>query len=268
MKEENDSLSLWDRPEIHSLIFFPRRDFGAPLPPGAQELFFSVAPGISIGARFYPANPADPLLFFFHGNGEIASDYDEAGAAYQELGLSLMAFDYRGYGKSNGTPSVRTLLADALTAFDQAWEWLEARGYSGPLIVMGRSLGSAPALEIACQRQERITGLIIESGFASSRPLLELMGLGPLIPPGPIQDGFDNAAKIEKVNQPTLILHAQRDELIPLEQADLLLKHSGARKKEMIIIPGAGHNDILARCGMEYFRTIARFVIGLKRRGK
>lgn len=268
MNETNDPFSPWDRPEINALIFYPRRDFGTFLPEGVQEVFFSVAPGISLGARFYPAASTDPLLIFFHGNGEIASDYDDAGAAYQKLGINLLVFDYRGYGKSNGSPSVKTLLPDALSVFDQAVEWLKARDFHGPLIVMGRSLGSAPALEIASQRPERIAGLIIESGFASSRPLLELMGLGSLIPAGQVDDGFNNTRKIETVNKPTLIIHARLDELIPLEQADLLLKHSGARRKELIIIPGAGHNDIIYRCGLEYFRTIARFAQSLKRRGK
>jgi alpha-beta hydrolase superfamily lysophospholipase len=264
----NSSLSALDQPEINALIFYPREDSGTPAPPGAEDYLFPVDSDVKIGGRFYWSDPHGPHLFFFHGNGEIASDYDEAALAYQKLGISLLAMDYRGYGKSQGSPTVGTLLGDALTCFDLVYDRIRERGRGGPLLIMGRSLGSAPAIEIASRRLERIAGLIIESGFAYSLPLLELMGI-PVEGMGlQEKDGFQNALKISRVTKPTLILHAQLDELIPLNQADILLKNSGARRKELMVIPGAGHNDIVYRCGQAYFETIARFANSLKRRGK
>ncbi|OGP49865.1 MAG: hypothetical protein A2Y79_02675 [Deltaproteobacteria bacterium RBG_13_43_22] len=268
IKESANSLSFLDRPEINSLVFYPRPDPGVPTPAGAEDYLFPVGSGVGIGARFYLSDPGGPHLLFFHGNGEIASDYDEAGPLYRELGLTLLAMDYRGYGKSQGSPSVATLLTDGLNLFDQTYEWIQEKGRPGPLLIMGRSLGSAPAIDIASKRTEKIAGLIIESGFAYSLPLLALMGI-PVEEMG-IQekDGFQNVPKIAKVTKPTFILHAQFDELIPLAQADVLLKNSGARRKEMVVVPGAGHNDIIFRCGRAYFETIARFANSLKKRGK
>ena len=121
-----------DRPEINSLIFYPRRDNGAPPPAGAEDHLFPVDSGVKIGARFYLSDPNGPHLLFFHGNGEIASDYDDAGPLYQQLGLSLLAMDYRGYGKSQGIPTVGTLLTDALNLFDQVYEWIQEKGRPGP----------------------------------------------------------------------------------------------------------------------------------------
>jgi hypothetical protein len=268
MNESKKPFPLLDPREIDARIFYPRPDRSASPPQGAEDHLFSVAPNISIGARFYLSDPQGVHFLFFHGNGEIASDYDDAAPFYHQYGISLLAVDYRGYGKSQGTPSINTLLSDGLTVFDLISEWKGDQGRRGPLLVMGRSLGSAPAIEIASRRMERIGGMILESAFAYSLPLLALIGI-PVESLGlEEKDGFQNVQKITQISKPTLILHSQFDELIPLKEADILLKNSGARRKEMIIIPGAGHNDIIERCGRLYFETIARFANSLKPRGK
>jgi uncharacterized protein len=268
MSRSSDPISFFDHPEINNFIFHPRPDFSPSAPPGAEDYLFPVEPGIHIGVRFYLSDPAGPHLVFFHGNGEIAADYDEVAPFYHPFGLNLLVVDYRGYGKSQGRPTVGTLLSDALSVFDQAYEVLREGGRTGPVLVMGRSLGSAPAIEVAGKRQERLSGMIIESGFAQALPLLERLGI-PVEALGlKEEDGFGNARKIAHITKPTLILHARFDELIPLSEADLLLKNSGARRKELIIVPGAGHNDIMARGGHLYFETIARFANSLKPRGK
>jgi len=264
MTESLNPLPLMDLPEINSLIFHPRPDMTVSPPLGAEDLFFPVGPDISIGARFYLSDPDGPHLLFFHGNGEIASDYDDVGPLYQQLGLSLLAMDYRGYGKSQGTPSVANLLVDALVLFDFVYESIRGNERHGPFLVMGRSLGSASAIEIASKRMEKIAGLIIESGFAYSLPLLELIGISAKRLGLEEKDGFRNYQKISFITKPTLILHAQFDDLIPLHEAEVLLKNSGAERKEMLIIPGASHNDIMLQGGHGYFETIAHFAQSLK----
>lgn len=260
--------SLMERPEINSMIFYPRQDPTAAPPVGAEDHFFPVEPDVHIGGRFFLSQPDGPHLLFFHGNGEIASDYDDAGPIFQGMGISLLAMDYRGYGRSQGRPTFSNLCSDALTVFDLVLEWFREKSRRGPFLIMGRSLGSAPAIEIASRRKENTAGLIIESGFAHSLPLLKLLGI-PVERLGlQEKDGFRNYEKISQITKPTFILHAQFDELIPLPEADVLLRNSGAKRKEMVIIPGAGHNDIIFRCGKAYFETIARFANSLKKRGK
>ena len=85
--------------------------------------------------------------------------------------------DYRGYGRSTGTPTVIAMMADCRVILAFAREWLEQRSFAGPLVVMGRSLGSASALELAASHPDLIDGLIIESGFAHAGPLLTLLGV-------------------------------------------------------------------------------------------
>jgi alpha-beta hydrolase superfamily lysophospholipase len=268
MTESINPLALFDHPIINDFIFHPRPDFTPTPPDGAEDHLFPVEPAVCIGTRFYLSDPKGPHLIFFHGNGEIAADYDEVAPYYLPYGLNLLVVDYRGYGKSQGRPTVGTLLSDALSVFDQVYSSLREKGRTGPFLVMGRSLGSAPAIEVAVKRQGKISGMIIESGFAQALPLLERLGI-PVEALGLKEEGgFGNARKITYITKPTLILHAQYDELIPLSEADLLQKNSGARRKELIIVPGAGHNDLMARGGQIYFETIARFANSLKPRGK
>ena len=268
MPPSTDPLTFFDHPIINDFIFHPRPDFGSPPLDGAEDHLFPVEPDISICTRFYLSDPKGPHLVFFHGNGEIAADYDEVAPYYLPYGLNLLVTDYRGYGKSQGRPTVGTLLSDALSVFDQVYRTIREKERTGPVLVMGRSLGSAPAIEVTVKRQEKISGMIIESGFAQALPLLERLGI-PVEALGLKEEyGFGNARKITHITKPTLILHAQYDELIPLPEADLLQKNSGARRKELIIVPGAGHNDIMAQGGHIYFETIARFANSLKPRGK
>ena len=238
------------------------------LPAGAEDPLFPVDSGIEIGGRFYPADSAGPDLLFFHGNGEIASDYDEAGPGFNRLGISLLVADYRGYGRSRGIPSVSTLLSDALAVFDQVNDWRRDRGRTGPFLVMGRSLGSAPAIEIAYRRKDRIAALILDSAFAYSLPLLNLLGIPVETLEIREEDGFRNYEKIVFISKPTLLIAGQRDELIPYTESEILLQQSGAHRKELVLVPGAGHNDIFARCGEGYFELVSRFVKPLMREQK
>ena len=107
-----------------------------------------------------------PLL---HGNGEVVSDHDGIDRLYREIGLDLFVAEFRGYGKSGGRASMAALVGDAMPALEYAAALQEERG-GGPLFVMGRSMGTQPALEVAARAGDRVRGLIIESGAASARP--------------------------------------------------------------------------------------------------
>jgi hypothetical protein len=250
--------SLLDQPIALNIMFYPRRD---PYPNDELDVFFPVAPGIRVGGRLYASGRESPLLLLFHGNGEIASDYDDLAQIYGQVGLSLLVADYRGYGKSDGTPTASALLDDALVLYRLLVDVVSERGLNpSRVIIMGRSLGSAAALEIVTGADGGVSGLIIESGFASALGLIERLG-GPL--PHTLQggvSGFDNAVKMEKVQIPTLIIHGEADQIIPVEHGKTLFDHCRARDKRLVIIPGAGHNDLLLLGAKTYFDAIRTFV--------
>ena len=253
--------SKLDQPEVLKAIFHPRKErLPGPLPSNAVDHGIAVDEGVRLSARFYLASKDDPNILFFHGNGEIVSDYDMIGPMYSKYGINFMVVDYRGYGNSGGEPSVTDMMEGSRIIFSSFKDWLAAAQYTGPLLIMGRSLGSAPALEIASSFQEQIAGLIIESGFATTLPLLLALGVDVQGLDITEDDGFQNVRKISGINKPTLILHGQHDEIIPVNSAAILQVESPARAKELQIVPGASHNTIIAQAGEMYFSVIKQFI--------
>ena len=153
-----------DQPFLLQFIFYPRKDF-TPCPANAFDLSVLVGDGVSIFCRFYVGHPEWPWILFFHGNGEVVSDYDEISPLYHQKEINLVVADYRGYGASTGAPTLTDLVQDAHVIFKEVKGELSRKNLRKELWVMGRSLGSISALELAYHYQEEIKGLIIESGF-------------------------------------------------------------------------------------------------------
>ena len=252
--------SKLDQPEVLQILFHPRREAKAAAPPAnAVDSTIPVGGGVNVHARFHLAGLEDPSILFFHGNGEIVSDYDDIGPYYTKYGMNFLAADYRGYGKSSGRPTVTAMLEDAHRILDAVKDWLAAAGHTGPLLVMGRSLGAAAALELAASHDEDFAGLIIESGFATTLPLLMTLGVDVARLGIAEEDGFRNVRKISSFVKPTLIIHGQYDEIIPVNSAAILQAQSPARAKEFQVVPGASHNTIIASAGELYFSVIKQF---------
>jgi alpha-beta hydrolase superfamily lysophospholipase len=267
MTKFDKDLELMDRPEIIYRLFFPRgEDPMEPKPRHGAAHLIEVAEGISIGCRFYPAAKDGPTILYFHGNGEIASDYDYVAPLYQQCSINLFVADYRGYGLSGGTPSCSAIIRDAHPVFQGFVTFLKQGGYGGGLFVMGRSLGSAPAIEVAYHYQQHLQGLIVESGFAGQQKQLARLGVKHLFRDFEHVVGFGNDVKIKDIRIPTLIIHGEEDEIIPVTEGRALYALSGAAQKEALFVPGAGHNDLFERGGEEYMRSITVFTrsAGLK----
>jgi len=255
------SYSKLDHPRALSCIFHPRRDVASGPPQDAVDHDIAVDAGVAIGCRFYLTDRTCPHILFFHGNGEIVSDYDDVGPLYNGFGLSLLAVDYRGYGRSNGTPTVSSMIQDSHVLFHQVRAWLRQHNRHGPLIVMGRSLGSASAFELAACYGDEIDGLIIESGFAHTVPLLQFLGADTQTLSITEEDCFRHTDKIVRCEKPTLFIHAQHDQFIPAADAEALFRLSPAHNKDLKIIEGADHNTLLMMAGTAYFEAIRSFAM-------
>lgn len=252
-------LDRLDQPAVAGRIFYPRPDSGEPGPPGSRDLAIPVADGVTLHARLHPAADGAPLVVLFHGNGELVADYDDLAGPYRELGAALLVVDYRGYGRSNGAPLPSALVDDADKVLDFVRDELTRNG-NPPVVVLGRSLGSAPAIHLAATRGDELAGLIVESGFARTLPLLELVGV-PVERLGLTEeDGFSNREAMRRVRIPTLLLHADEDDIIPYEDAELNFAACGAADKRLVKIAGAGHNSIMAYGGRTYWGAVAEMV--------
>ncbi len=246
-----------DRPEIIRYLFHPRGEYyGMETPSNATDVLIPVEGDVVIGGRFHIAQQTGANLIFFHGNGEIVADYDEMGPVYNRMGINFLAVDYRGYGRSTGSPTITAMMRDCHEIFEFSVKWLKDKGCTGPLIAMGRSLGSASALELASHYKDRMSGLIIESGFAYAGPLLRLLGINPEAIGFKEEKGFRNLAKIKTWDKPALIIHAEFDQIIPFSEGQALYEACPSSEKTLLKIPFADHNDIFARGLREYLREV------------
>lgn len=246
--------SVFDSQAFNGNLFFPRQDT-APIPENSDEIRVEVEPGMMIHVRRHPSPVARFSLLFFHGNGEIVSDYDNLAEHFNALGAELIVADFRGYGKSDGFPTLRYALEDAHKIFEQ----LKSTGkFKEKVCIMGRSLGSAPALEL-CAKRFDVTACVLESGYADPIPLVERRGL-KIDKTTPEEDAvFNNSEKIRSVKCPLLIMHGEDDFLISPHEAKLNYDNAGSKMKHLEILDGVGHNDMMMAPEGSYFTTIKRF---------
>lgn len=246
--------SVFDSPQFNANLFFPRSDGLAP-PEGTDEIYVEVEPGVKVHIRRHPSLTARFSLLFFHGNGEIASDYDEISKAFNFLGAEFLVCDYRGYGRSDGQPTLRTVLKDAHLIYRSL---KNNEKLLNPLCVMGRSLGSALAIEL-CSHYPEIDCCVIESGYADPIPLVERRGLRIDNITPEESELFNNSRKMKKITCPLLIMHGENDTLIYPHEAELNYHEAGSKTKDLRILEGVGHNDILMAPDHAYFKCLQQF---------
>lgn len=248
-----------DHPEILAYLFHPRPDTGFSVgQSNVHDFSIPVEDNVSIHARFHPADIHAPTILFFHGNGEIVSDYDDIAPLYTRAGLNFFPADYRGYGRSTGVPTVSAMMEDAHKIFAFVKKQLAKHGHDGPLIIMGRSLGSAPALEIAFHYSDDLSALIIESGFAYALPLLRLLGIDVNALGISEEDGLQNIDRIRHFTKPVLFIHAEFDHIIPFTDAQALYSVCPSDEKTLLKIQGANHNTIFSYGMSDYMTAVKK----------
>jgi len=251
--------STLDQPAVLDRISHPRAGGGTGFA-RPNELLIPVDAGVHIGACFHVEDKQAPTIVFFHGNGEVVSDYDDLGPVYNQMGMNFFVVDYRGYGRSTGTPTVSHMMADCHTILDFVQKLLHKQGFTGSLGVMGRSLGSASAIELASARPAEIAFLIVESGFSHTKKLLTVLGIETAAAGYDISPGCENHEKIGHWSGPLLVLHGEFDQLISFSQGKDLFDASPSLEKTLVKIPGAGHNDIFIQ-GLDLYMQAVQTLI-------
>lgn len=255
---------LLDTAPITSQLFFPRPAVPQKSADGTwQDGTIQVDDQVVLGYRFFINQQDSPVILYFHGNGEVVSDYVYFWDDYKAIGVSLLVVDYRGYGWSTGRPLTTKMLPDAEVVADKLPKILEAAGVNQdvPIFIMGRSLGSAPAIYLALTKANLFKGLIVESGYADAPSLFGRLGI--VIPDGMRKDDLlpiNNVSKMKRVTLPLLIIHGEIDNLIPLSHGKENFTASPVADKQLLVISGAGHNN-LTSVGLEpYFSALDGFV--------
>ncbi|HEV2350731.1 MAG TPA: alpha/beta hydrolase [Terriglobia bacterium] len=244
-------------------IFLPPRypdGFPAPgnYPADLEEVWISTEDGICLNAWFR-ANPASTkVLLWLHGNAtNIGRQMDEL-QAYSRLGVNILALDYRGYGKSEGSPDEAGVYRDGEAAYRYL---IGKRGFSPEnIIVYGHSLGGAVAVDLASRHS--CGGLIVESSFTSMGEMARMMFHLPLTEYLP-RSRFDSLAKIARVHAPILIIHGTRDSTVPFSMGQRLFD-AAPEPKWFLPVEGGEHNSIYLEGGEKYWRALERFVKGVQ----
>lgn len=242
---------------ISTFLFFPEKDFCAlPKDYGLSEdnVYFTTEDGVRLHGWFFGPS-ISPTILFFHGNaGNISGRLGKA-QGWVERGVSIFLVDYRGYGKSEGKiKKGEDLIRDAWAAL----RWLEEEKKipREKMILYGESLGSYPAIELA--RQGKFAGLVLEGAFTS---VSELARIHYSWAPEFLLKDFEikNEEAIAGAQAPVFILHGDQDEICPIRFGQRLYELAPS-PKELSIIPGGHHNDLLEVAGKNYFEYSYRFL--------
>jgi hypothetical protein len=238
---------------LDSLIFFPDPLVPDP-PPEVGERWITTADGLRLHGWYAEGAPDAPVLVWSHGNGGNIGDRGGVLMALAARGLGVLAYDYRGYGRSAGRPSEAGVYADAEAAYDS----LVAEGLpGGRVIAFGESLGGAVSIRLATRRA--VAGVAVVSAFTTMwdvawrhyGPLALLAG-----------DRFDSLARVRALSVPLLVAHGDRDELVPFELGERLYAAAPGPKR-FFRATGAHHNDVFDAAGLlDAIAAFAREVAG------
>lgn len=220
------------------LTYFPSKGLArtpADVGLAAEELAVTTSDGVTLHGWRFPNEDAVGELVYCHGNAGNVADRLVHTEAFLEMGLAVTLFDWRGYGRSEGSPSEEGLYRDV----DAVWRWLvqEAGVAPGRLVVYGESLGGGPAIELATERE--IGALVLEACFTS------LPDLGadvyPWLPVRPLaRERYASEEKLAEIDVPVLVVHSPADEIVPFSHAEAL---AAAAPHAELLATEAGHND-------------------------
>jgi fermentation-respiration switch protein FrsA (DUF1100 family) len=240
-------------------IYFPSRVHDvtpADLGLAFEDVRLTSEDGVRLHGWYLPVPQPRWVVLVSHGNaGNISHRLDRALLLQARLRASVLLYDYRGYGSSEGSPEETGTYRDAQAAYRYL---TEKRVPSQQVVLFGESLGSAVCLELALERPA--AALVLEAPFTSVADLARTTIFAPLAPF--VRTRYDNLAKVRKLRMPLLVLHGDRDEVVPFAQGRRLFE-AAPEPKRFFAVPGAGHNDTFLVGGETYWREVADFLEGV-----
>lgn len=239
-------------------IFFPMRQIEyTPKDIGLiyKEVFFKAEDGVELNGWLIPAKGTKGTILFLHGNAGNISHRFEKLQIFHDLNLNVFIFDYRGYGKSKGSPSEKGLYLDAKAAYDYLVSKEGIR--KEEIILFGESLGGAVAIDLASKK--KVKAIIVESAFSSAKDMAKR--IYPFIPSFFITSDFNSVKKIKNIQVPKLIIHSVDDEIVPFDLGRKLFE-AAPPPKEFLKIRG-GHNTGFLNSEAQFKKGIDSFISSL-----
>lgn len=226
-----------------------------------ENVFFRSQNGKQLHGWYLKAPNSKHVVLISHGNGGNLTTRIPLIAMFLRNGVSVFIYDYQGYGRSAGSPSVENICEDG----DAAFGWLiSEQGYQdNQIIVFGESLGTGVACQIAARRP--VAGIILQSAYSSLLDLARQKILWLRLYPTllfPTQERLQNAEILSQPHAPLLLVHGERDRLIPVAHSEQIYRIA-VPPKTFILLPDAGHNDIYDVNFEQYDGAVHQFLSGL-----
>jgi alpha-beta hydrolase superfamily lysophospholipase len=227
-----------------------------------RDVFFSSKNGKKLHGLFFPVAGAKKTILCSHGNKGNLFDISRLIQLLLDTGNNVFVYDYQGYGRSQGSPTVRRVCEDAIAAFD--WLVKEEKIDSQDIILYGESLGAGISCHVAKQRE--VAGLILQSAFTNIRDIaIESIPLLQAYPEWLFPRPFlDNEKVLAEVRKPVLILHGTFDKDVPFTHAKKLFAHANGTKM-LVELPNTLHedialedNDVFAKAAREFFANLTK----------
>jgi len=237
------------------LIYFPSPGPVSPAAtvlPNGQDVVLNTDDGIRLGAWYFPVSGGGPAVLVCNGNGGDRSGRVALAAALNRIGLSVLLFDYRGYGGNEGQPSEDGTAADARAA----QSWLAAQPGVEKIVYFGESLGAAVAVGLAVEKPP--AALILRSPF-TSLPDVGAMHYPWLPVRWLLKDRYPSIDRISSVHVPVMVIAGDRDDIVP-ESLSRRLYEAANEPKRYVLVPGAGHNDPALVDGPQMIAEIQGFL--------
>jgi fermentation-respiration switch protein FrsA (DUF1100 family) len=251
-------LLTWARVQERSALFYPVKDLvmtPADLGIDYQDVFFRSG-RFDLHGWFLPG-PERAVVLWLHGNaGNISDRLSQAAVMREKLGVSSFLIDYRGYGKSEGSPSEKGLYADAAAAF----KWLlEQKQVDPPSILLyGHSLGTPVSVDLALGAGKGSGGVVLESPFTSARDMARML-YGGLPVDWLMTLKLDNAGRVGELALPVLVIHGVDDATIPFSMGKKVFD-AAPEPKIFLPIEGADHSDCYEIGGEKYWSAWREFL--------
>jgi len=218
-----------------------------------EDVTFSTSDGVELNGWFIPGSAARKTVLFFHGNAGNISHREASIRIFHDMGVNVFIFDYRGYGKSQGSPSEHGLYLDATAAWDYLLDQKKIKPEN--IILFGRSLGGAVASQLATQVKS--AGLILESTFTSARDMAKI--IMPVVSYLVVMRyQFNSISRIKNINQPLLVLHSPQDDIISYQLGVRLFKK--ANEPKTLVKMRGDHNNGFLRSQPEYEQALKGFI--------
>lgn len=254
-----DITTRLDSPDIATYLFpLPKRVFSDNVN-GSIPVALNKGNRESVPALFFESGGDAATVILFSSTTQPLQEAEQVAQGFVKENFNVLLPSYPCDSDDIMSRTVSGFFSDGQNVFESGMKWLEQNNFTGPVFVMGQTLGAILSLFLAVEHKEMIKGLFLESCVSSTNAYLTALGVPDTLLSNLEEDGLPVLEIIEDIKLPTLFYHGGNDPITPVAQAEKLQATSGAKTKQFFVIPGGKHENLYREGGELYFQTLRKF---------